>query len=64
MSRLKITVTEIGNQPQTGSAIEIADGPKSLVVFEQTFDDLDLREFVRNLNAAPRRRRKTKADQA
>lgn len=63
MPRYKITVTEDRPLPADVTATEVSalGHCAPAVVFEQTFDDLNLRNFVRTLNATPRRRKKSAA---
>lgn len=56
MPRYKITVTEI-NEPDHLVLGEPVSSTANTVLFEQTFDDLNLRSFVRQLNATPKRRK-------
>lgn len=52
--RFKVTVTEVRTDIAATESVQ-----PLTVVFEQTIDDLNLRTFVRQLNAAPRRRKAT-----
>ncbi len=63
--RHKITITEVLDPSKlVYDENEKARAVASVVVFEQAFDDLDLRNFVRQLNATPRRRRKATTPKA
>lgn len=62
----KITVREIPDIPDgtVATTEQVEAYEKGIVVFEQRFENIDLRDLVLKLNAQPRRKRRAKADSA